>query len=187
MKAELSGEDPRIAKTKAQLLEALMELAALRPWSEIGVAEICRKASIHRSTFYAHFEDKEDLLQRSMASLFDGLVEGDDRSAPRTTEAQLARLFAHCSERREFYLAALRGGNAFRALFCDYIERHAAARLAELQSGDELDREILGRLGAGAITSVLEWYLASADRCPPQEAASRLSRLLPRGSPPPVR
>jgi AcrR family transcriptional regulator len=176
------SEDPRVARTKRLLSDALMTLVAERPWDKVGVADICARAGVNRATFYAHYEDRNDLLERSMASLFDGMVDGADPSKPGTMEGQLLKLFSHCVERRDFYAAALAAGAPFRALFEEYLSLHAIGRMADLEpEEDDSDRALEARFGAGAILAALEWLLSDGSSCPAGKAAARVAALLSGG------
>ncbi len=48
--------------TQMVLKDALMELMEQKPISKITVKELCAKADINRTTFYAHYTDPNDLL-----------------------------------------------------------------------------------------------------------------------------
>ena len=54
--------DRRVQKTQNLLREALVSLLAEKPYDSIVVKEILDRANVGRSTFYMHFQDKEDLL-----------------------------------------------------------------------------------------------------------------------------
>ena len=54
--------DPRIIRTRRDLVQALESLLLAKPFSQITVQEITEAALINRATFYAHFEDKYALL-----------------------------------------------------------------------------------------------------------------------------
>lgn len=62
--------DRRVARTRTALRDALVGLIHDRGWDEISVKDVCDAANVGRSTFYAHFGDKEELL----TSGFDGLL-----------------------------------------------------------------------------------------------------------------
>lgn len=54
--------DPRIARTRRSLQEALFELARERPLDDITVGDIAERAGVNRSSYYQHYSDKETLL-----------------------------------------------------------------------------------------------------------------------------
>ncbi len=66
--------DLRIIKTNKVLYEALLELLKNQTFEEIKVSDICSKALVNRSTFYAHFNDKYELVSSFMNDLKDELT-----------------------------------------------------------------------------------------------------------------
>ena len=56
--------DLRVRMTKKRLRKAFAQMMLERPLQNISVAELCIKAEINRSTFYAHYADIFDLQQR---------------------------------------------------------------------------------------------------------------------------
>ena len=69
--------DLRVVKTKKNLYESLLFLMGERSFEEIKVSEICEKAIINRSTFYAHFEDKYALLSTLILDLKNEVEQND--------------------------------------------------------------------------------------------------------------
>ena len=67
--------DLRQRKTRALLVKALAELMEERPFSELSVVDICSRAMVHRTTFYAHFNDKRELLSYLFSQLEQECVE----------------------------------------------------------------------------------------------------------------
>jgi AcrR family transcriptional regulator len=55
--------DRQVQRTKTSLRDALMGLAWEKPYDAIAVKEILGRANVGRSTFYAHFHDKNELLE----------------------------------------------------------------------------------------------------------------------------
>ena len=55
-------KDLRIVKTEQALFNALTKLIKDKSFEEIKVADICNEALINRTTFYAHYSDKYELL-----------------------------------------------------------------------------------------------------------------------------
>jgi len=61
--------DRRAARTRTQLHEALLLLLSERSYEAVTVEEICRRAGVGRSTFYAHFSDKGELKRSHLTAL----------------------------------------------------------------------------------------------------------------------
>ena len=71
---EQSSTDRRVRKTKKQLRLALMELLAEKSAKSISVRELTERADINRGTFYIHYRDVGDLLQRLEDEMADRLT-----------------------------------------------------------------------------------------------------------------
>lgn len=54
--------DRRVQKTRKLLQDALIELVAEKGYESVTIQEILDRANVGRSTFYAHFQDKDQLL-----------------------------------------------------------------------------------------------------------------------------
>jgi AcrR family transcriptional regulator len=66
----------RQAVRSVEALEsALITLLESNPYSKIKVTQIAEEANLTRSTFYAHFETKDDLLNEIINKILDGFFE----------------------------------------------------------------------------------------------------------------
>lgn len=74
--------DPRAARTRASLQDALLALARERSLDELTVGDIVQRAGVNRSSFYQHYGDKETLLADALEQALDEVAE-PLRSAPR--------------------------------------------------------------------------------------------------------
>jgi AcrR family transcriptional regulator len=54
--------DRRVERTRRSLLDALNELILEKGYEKVTVQDVIDRANVGRSTFYAHFEDKDQLL-----------------------------------------------------------------------------------------------------------------------------
>lgn len=57
-------EDVRIYKTKKNISEALIILLNEKDFNQITIKDICSRSLISKSTFYSHFVDKYDLMEK---------------------------------------------------------------------------------------------------------------------------
>lgn len=94
--------DRRQKKTRAAIYAAFEELMSREHYSSVTVAQIIEKADIGRSTFYAHFETKDDLLAAMCQEMFDHIFEGVNEQCAshpnlvtESLEGKLAHLLYH--------------------------------------------------------------------------------------------
>ncbi|KRM13181.1 TetR/AcrR family transcriptional regulator [Paucilactobacillus suebicus] len=66
-----SKTDPRVIKTRNNLKKALVQLMKQYKVENISVQKITEKASITRGTFYLHYKDKQDFIERSLSEILD--------------------------------------------------------------------------------------------------------------------
>src|SRR5687767_6450823 len=55
--------DKRVQRTKMKLLDSFVSLIIERGYANVTVQDIIDRAKVGRSTFYAHFENKEQVLK----------------------------------------------------------------------------------------------------------------------------
>lgn len=67
--------DERILKTKKKLIVAVSYLLKKKDFSMISVINIVEKANISRTTFYNHFQNKEELLTELIEKSISNLVD----------------------------------------------------------------------------------------------------------------
>ena len=107
--------DLRQRKTRALLVKALAELMEERPFSELSVVDICSRAMVHRTTFYAHFNDKRELLSYLLSQLEQECVETclpkEEMTSPKDYFLTAAKnTLEFFQNRRSLYLACLNSG-----------------------------------------------------------------------------
>lgn len=94
--------DRRQRKTRNAIFSAFESLMAQEHYSQITVAQIIERADVGRSTFYAHFETKDDLLESICEEMFAHVFAGVDEHcdthqglSTETLEGKLAHLLYH--------------------------------------------------------------------------------------------
>jgi len=66
---ENNKTDRRVQRTRQLIQEAMVSLMLEKGYEKITIQDIIDRANIGRSTFYAHYKDKEDLLLRGVAEI----------------------------------------------------------------------------------------------------------------------
>ncbi|MEM7348052.1 MAG: TetR/AcrR family transcriptional regulator [Chloroflexota bacterium] len=66
-------EDRRSTRTRLALHQAIIELMQEKQYETITIQDIIDRANVGRSTFYAHYQDKEDLVNSNVTSILDEL------------------------------------------------------------------------------------------------------------------
>ena len=70
MVTEVKSVDPRVKRTRQLLQQALLEVSREKSFASITVQDIAERATVNRATFYAHFEDKYELLDSIIRERF---------------------------------------------------------------------------------------------------------------------
>jgi AcrR family transcriptional regulator len=152
--------DRRIQRTRKLLLNSLVGLILEKGYESVSVQDILDRANVGRSTFYAHFENKEQLLFSGHEELMYSL-QNINRSPEATDDkAFFVKIFQHAADNHQLARAMLGSGigNIVLAHFQIGIERHFAA-----QSGNTLadprKLAMCGRSFSAALVGMLSWWL----------------------------
>jgi AcrR family transcriptional regulator len=100
--------DRRSLRTRQLLVQAVVDLIRDRRYDAITVQEITDRANVGRSTFYAHFTDKDDLLTEGVRQLVAGLAGMESPGTGEWPYPTLA-LFHHIGTQADLYRALARG------------------------------------------------------------------------------
>jgi AcrR family transcriptional regulator len=90
--------DPRVRRTRQMLVTALRDLLAEKSFEAITVQDIAERATLNRVTFYAHFNDKYDLLEYTMRTMFRAAVRAEIPEDAPFSANHLARLIQLVAE-----------------------------------------------------------------------------------------
>ncbi|MDD7793474.1 TetR family transcriptional regulator [Clostridium sp. 'White wine YQ'] len=72
--ATMNENDPRVKRTRDLIINAFISEVSKKGFESITVKDITTTATINRTTFYAHFTDKYDLLDTLIAEKFSELL-----------------------------------------------------------------------------------------------------------------
>jgi AcrR family transcriptional regulator len=167
--------DPRVARSRSQLIDALATLLRGCDARDVSVSALCAEAGVSRPTFYQHFASVDDVavagIERRFVDLKAGLADGPD--APyRLLVAFLSALDAE----RDTWRRTIGCGNAFSASR-DAVETWLAERFAE--RAPDAGSVAVRYAAAGFLGVVRAWLVeeATPDRQDAETLAARLVEL----------
>jgi AcrR family transcriptional regulator len=174
--------DARAVRARDQIAWALLALLREKPYQTISVMDIARRAGVSRTTFYAHFQDRDDVIVRHHVvygqHLGSQLLWDNTRSQYRFP---IARLFEHVRSSRFIYEAlsrARRMEDSMRILrinMTEQFERYIAAKPREPAA---LPSSLLAQHFAGTIVQLLVWWLEHHCPAEPQAMEADFHRLI---------
>jgi AcrR family transcriptional regulator len=174
--------DRRSQRTRGLLSAALIELMLEQRYDEITVQDIIDRADVSRSTFYAHYLDKEDLLISDFTRVLDGLSRHTEQSGPgEHALPPLALFFRHVQEHHQLYKALVRGGGIDRL----YKKGHERLRQnieqqlqALVPTGQTGTLPLVADYIAGAILTMLTWWLNNEMPYTPEQMDALFHQLV---------
>src|SRR2546430_13862143 len=93
--------DRRIRRTRDRLGDALLELVKEKGFDAVTVQEVLDRAQVGRSTFYAHYRDKDDLFFSDLEEFLEAMGSLIDRSGEQSRRGVPVRaLFSHTAAAR---------------------------------------------------------------------------------------
>jgi len=175
--------DRRVRRTKEGLHSALMSLVVEKSYDRITVQDLIDRADVGRSTFYAHYETKDDLLLSGLDRLTSD-VERHMADEPSST-AILPSLgvFRHVAQNPE-QIKALMGskgsGLVQRAVLSAFTHRARAAIDRQERDGQnsDLPPDARAALMAGSLLGLLTWWLDNDLPYPPETMAEVYAQSL---------
>ena len=177
--------DRRSQRTQRILHEALMSLMQEKRYDDITVQNIIDQADVGRSTFYAHFQDKEDLMTRGLMRLMQIMSEMVSESSVTGEERLLPtrELFEHVQENQDLFRGIVNGRGL--ELFFEkgqefWIQKLTADLQARLPEGRQpaVPIPVLAQFVAGTFVTMLRWWLDNRMPYSPKEMDDMLQRLI---------
>jgi AcrR family transcriptional regulator len=170
----LPTDEPRMARTREALEAGLWELLRDHELADISVAALCRKAAVHRTTFYGHYRNIFDFAAVVYAGVVDqlGTVELDQRGTGRTV-AQIGDLYVesirqilqHTKAEERVYRALFHTG-AFLAILAEQLRMRILLALHVWQAHKvppDINLDTTAAFLSGAYASWFEEWVLSDD------------------------
>ena len=180
--------DLRIIKTNKVLFEALITLMKEKTFEKIKISDICDVALINRSTFYAHYEDKYELLLALIEDLKDNLLielkKNEVASLSKEYFMELLKiLINHIDKKRDVYSAILshNKNGIFVDFLIDVANRDLAKRLKDDQEviKSNLPVDIITKFYLGGIINIGVDWIINPDKYKKEQILLYLDKLIP--------
>lgn len=184
----VKAEDRRVQRTRQLLVDALVDLILEKGYETVTVQEIIDRANVGRSTFYAHFIDKQQLLMSAFEQLRELLAQQQDaaQTATETESPRLLRfsqvLFEHAQGHYRIYKATLgkQSGAIVRAqmqgVLFDLV-REEFEPLASRHSPSPVSLDVMVHYTVSAFMGLLTWWLDQKMPCSAAEMDRFFRRL----------
>ncbi|KRF06636.1 TetR family transcriptional regulator [Paenibacillus sp. Soil766] len=155
--------DPRIIRTRQLLKDAFVELLQEMEIEKISVNRIAERATINRVTFYLHYRDIPDMMEKMADEMIEeisrilNIESGDLHVTDEDDWPMLVNLLEHFAEHAKFYKVIL--GSRRTPIFTDrllkLLTELITARIERM--GDDSDLS-----AAGIQKDIAIWYGSSA-------------------------
>jgi len=152
--------DRRSQRTRHLLGAALVELIREKDYGTISVTDIIERANVGRSTFYAHYRDKDALFVGEL----DRVIEILSQRIPGQEEIPFfpsLGLFRHVGEEFELYKSLLWTPGI--DLLIKHLQKSISQRVEQgLQNSGrkfEIPHPVLASFIAGSFLTLLKWWL----------------------------
>lgn len=171
--------DPRIARTRAALAAAALELLEEVDFASVTVADIVARARVGYATFFRHYRDKEELLldvaeslnRRLLPTIIPALRDEDTRGAALT--------LCHFVDSHRAACRALLSGSAEPQMRRLLIERSLEwAESTGLPDPLGLPPRLAVEHGVRSMIGLLGWWLEQEPDIGCEEMAAIIDRLV---------
>lgn len=178
--------DRRQQKTRKAIFDALSRLLEKKRFENITVQEIIDEANVGRSTFYAHFETKDDLLKEMCTDIFQHIfndrlpqeADHDYSTGSPNLELKLGHILYHLRESKSNLKGILGGesGELFVCFLKKYL-RELFGRYKEVFSSEIPEDFLLHHLSA-SFAETVKWWMLEDTKHSPEEVASYFMAMI---------
>jgi len=173
--------DRQSQRTRQALGDALLELMMEKGYRAVSIKDIIDRANVGRSTFYAHYADKDDLFESQLNRMIEMLIQHTPQSMGETNPFfPSLGLFQHVQQQWKLYkLLSWEAGNS---LHINHLQKTITDRIEQrlLEGGQtfELPIPVLANFLAGSLLSLLKWWLDNKMIYSPEQMDEMFRKLV---------
>jgi AcrR family transcriptional regulator len=179
--------DRRVVRTRRSIRRALMELMHGGRYEDITVQDILDRADVGRSTFYAHYADKDDAARQMFEELLESITRGvrpeEGAEEPPFPIAPLLQVLRDRGSEQGVWLSD-RGRDFLFSVGQAYWNRRIERELRERRRrrGDPaVPYPLAAQMVTGAATALLNWWIRNRMPYPPEEMQRMFDRMMAPG------
>jgi AcrR family transcriptional regulator len=155
--------DRRSERTRQLISEALRILMLEKPYHAISVQDIVDRANVGRSTFYAHYQDKDALLSSELERLVRQLGHNIRHDNPQNHALLPSlELFRHIQQNYALYKAFVIWGHTLdfpSKTLQAHLSANIEQQLTALGQKSPTPLPVISNYVAGAFLTLLIWWL----------------------------
>lgn len=181
--------DKRIKRTRRLVSEAFIELVLEKGYDGVRIEDIIERADIARTTFYTHFKDKGDLLQKVALTFRErteqriSTIQLNDEGLP--TVEDLTISFRNIAENASIFRMALNPNgmpkfyDEIHQIIVDMMEKILNQQVNQTGRQFSAPVSLIAYHFAGGILSSAKWWLQEnrVYLIPPEEMAALFLKL----------
>lgn len=174
------AQDARVRYTRRVIQETFVELLREMPLNKVTVKEICRRGEINRATFYRHYADPYDLMDRIEEGLLEQLEEYVEQSVVDGFQETMEGMLRQVAKNGGVYqvIASANGDPRFSQRLSELCWRQLSGQTAARFPGlSAVQRRWLYEFLAQGCGGILRNWMAGGMAEPPEETAAFLGRL----------
>lgn len=172
--------DARVRYTRMRIREAFFVCLEKKQVNKITVKEICDIAEINRATFYKHYTDPFDLMQKLEEEVIREMQQSIDNSAGNSSHSLLLTIVKGLAEKENSYvlLTSPNGDPGFASRISELFYQGCRPRLAQHMSGyTEAEKDAVYLFVAGGCGHLIDAWVRDGMRTPPKKVADSLRRI----------
>lgn len=175
----MEKQDRRVRRTHKLLGDALIALAIERGYDSVTIKDITERADVAYVTFFRHYRDKDELLQKRLKEMFDELeaiIHQDDRAS------EGLQLFTYVQQHHRLFRMLLESQGTQRVVkqlrgwLVQNLITHCRPLLS--RSATIVPPEVVANHVAVSLFGLLEWWLDSHMAFPPEQMAQIYKKLI---------
>ena len=171
--------DRRKKKTRQAVYDAFTHLLEMKSYSAITVQEIIDEADIGRSTFYSHFETKDELLRALCTEIFEHVFSEnlirekthDFSNTERELQGEITHILYHLKDNRRYIgrILSSESGEMFMRYFKEYLEKVFEGELEKIET--DIPKDYMLNHMVCDFAETVRWWMKN-DSYAPEEISS---------------